>query len=42
MKNDSRIDELTTALRNAEQKLAEREALINTAFGQTEAARAQY
>jgi pSer/pThr/pTyr-binding forkhead associated (FHA) protein len=39
---DPRIKELTVALHNVEQKLAEREVLINTAFGQTEAARSQY
>jgi pSer/pThr/pTyr-binding forkhead associated (FHA) protein len=41
-KDDQRIDELTTALHSAEKKLAEREALITTAFGQTEAVRSQY
>jgi pSer/pThr/pTyr-binding forkhead associated (FHA) protein len=42
MKEDGpRINELTVALRNAEQKLTERDALMTTAFGQTEAARSQ-
>ena len=43
MKNDDpRINELTIALQKAEQKLAEREALITTAFRQTEEVRSQY
>lgn len=41
-KKESRINELTVALDNAERKLAEREALVTAASGQTEAARAQY
>ncbi len=41
-KDDPRNNELTVALEKAEQKLAEREALITAAIGQTEAARAQY
>jgi len=40
--DDPRISKLTAALRDAEQKLAEREALLTTAFGQTETARSQY
>jgi pSer/pThr/pTyr-binding forkhead associated (FHA) protein len=43
MKNDEqRVERLTTALQNAEQKLAEREVLITTVMGQTETARSQY
>jgi pSer/pThr/pTyr-binding forkhead associated (FHA) protein len=41
-KEDPRVTQLTAALHNAERRLAEREALITTAFGQTEAARSQY
>jgi pSer/pThr/pTyr-binding forkhead associated (FHA) protein len=41
-KDEIRIQELTAALQNAEQKLAERKTLITAALGQTEAARLQY
>lgn len=40
--NESRLIELKTALEKAEQKLADREALLTAAIGQTEAARSQY
>jgi len=39
---DSRINELTTAVEHAERKLAERETLVTTAFKQAETARSQY
>jgi pSer/pThr/pTyr-binding forkhead associated (FHA) protein len=43
MKNDEqRINELTVALHNAEKKLADREALVTAASGQTEEARSKY
>jgi pSer/pThr/pTyr-binding forkhead associated (FHA) protein len=41
-KHELRINELTAALHNAEQKLAQRDALLTTAIGQTEAARSKY
>jgi pSer/pThr/pTyr-binding forkhead associated (FHA) protein len=41
-KDETRINELTVALQNAEQKLTERKTLITAAIGQTEAARLQY
>jgi hypothetical protein len=40
--DNARLTEITTALHEAERKLSERDALINQAFDQTEAARAQY
>lgn len=41
-KDDARINELTTALQTAEQRLAQREALVTTAIAQTETVRSQY
>jgi pSer/pThr/pTyr-binding forkhead associated (FHA) protein len=41
-KDESNIGELVAALHSAEQRLAEREALVTAAIGQTEAARSQY
>lgn len=40
--NESRLAEMKVSLEKAEQKLADREALLTAAIGQTEAARSQY